>query len=371
MAPRFHDLTIAGVRPEGAGAVALSFDLPEALRAAYAFRPGQYLTLRAGVGGADLRRSYSIASAPGEALTVGVRHLPGGAFSGFAQGLRAGDRLAVMTPEGRFALPDGARDVLLIAAGSGITPMMAMAQAVLAAGGRVALVYGNRTSETIMFRDRLDALKDRHMARFTLVHVLSREGQDVPLLEGRVDGAKIAALARAGAIDPAAADAVAICGPGGMIDDVAAACRALGVAGDRLHHERFTPAQVGASPSPAFPAPPDTGADAGAEGGAGRGPDPGATIAAVEVILDGARRRFTLAAGDASLIDAAHRQGIELPFSCKGGMCCTCRCKVVDGSAEMAVNYSLEPWEVAAGFTLACQARPARGGALVLDFDSM
>ena len=241
--------------------------------------------------------------------------------------------------------------MVLIAAGSGITPMMAMAQAVLTAGGRVTLVYGNRSSDTIMFRDRLDALKDRHMARFALIHVLSREGQDVPLLEGRVDGVKIAALARAGAIDPAGADAVAICGPGGMIDDVATACRDLGAAADRLQHERFTPAGgvLSAERPPAAEA-------AGSE-------------TSVEVILDGARRRFAVAPTDASLVDAAHRQGVELPFSCKGGMCCTCRCRVVAGTADMARNYSLEPWEVAAGFTLACQARPTAGD-LVLDFDA-
>lgn len=351
--PAFHPLRIAEIRPEAEDAVALSFDLPEVLREDYAFRPGQYLTLRAQIGGADVRRSYSLCSLPGEdRLTVGIRHVPGGLFSGLAhQGVMVGDTLQVMTPEGRFQLGEEER-LLLIAAGSGITPMLSIARAALARGAEVTLVYGNRTTGTIMFREALDALKDRYLDRFTLIHILSREGQDVPLLEGRIDADKLAALARTGAIDPLRADGVFLCGPGEMIDTVSQALQTLGVAAERIHHERFTPAE-GVRGTP-----PSARAVEAAEKGV-----------SVEVILDGARRRFALAAGDDSLIDAAHRQGLELPFSCKGGMCCTCRCRVVEGEAEMAVNYSLQPWEVEAGFTLACQARPV-SDRLVLDFDA-
>lgn len=344
----FHDLTLAAVDHDTPDAVVLRFDAAPA--GDWAFTPGQYLTLRAEVAGADIRRSYSIASLPGQGLAVGVKAVPGGAFSTFAQGLKPGDRVQVMPPEGRFLLRDEAR-VLLIAAGSGITPMISIAAAVLARGGEVTLVYGNRTSGSIMFRAALDALKDRYLDRFTLLHVLSREAQDVPLLNGRIDGQKIAALTQAGAIDPAGADGVFLCGPGGMIDDVSAALPALGVAEDKVHFERFF--TEGEAPRPASAA-----AQAAAAAGV-----------AVEVVLDGTRRAFQLEEQDESLIEAAARQGVELPWSCHGGMCCTCRCKVVEGAAEMAVNYSLEGWEQEAGFTLACQARPTTDR-LVLDFDA-
>jgi ring-1,2-phenylacetyl-CoA epoxidase subunit PaaE len=348
----FHELTVAEVRPEGPEAVAIRLDVPEGLREAFAFRPGQYLTLRAEVGGADIRRSYSIASLPGEGLWVGVKHVPGGAFSGFAQGLRPGDRLQVMPPEGRFVDPGCAR-LLLVAAGSGITPMVSLAGAALARGAEVTLVYGNRRSETIMFRETLERLKDRHLDRFTLVHVLSREEQDVPLLNGRVDGDRIARLAQAGVVDPAGADGVFLCGPGEMIDAVEEACLSLGVAPEKIHHERFFMAGEAPARAPRSPE-----AEAAAADGV-----------TVDVLLDGATRRISMEAGDESVLAAGERQGLELPYSCRGGMCCTCRCRVTEGRAEMAVNYSLEPWELEAGFVLACQARPLTGR-LTLDFDA-
>ncbi|WP_102226940.1 2Fe-2S iron-sulfur cluster-binding protein [Acidimangrovimonas sediminis] len=344
MARGFHELTIAEVRPEGDGAVAVRFDLPEALADTFAFTPGQHLTLKRG----DIRRSYSIACAPGEGLSVGIRAVPGGGMSEPAQGWQAGEVVEVMAPEGRFTLGEEA-EILLIAAGSGITPMISIARTALARGGRVRLVYGNRGIGTIMFRETLDAMKDRYMDRFTLIHVLSREGQDVPLLEGRIDGAKIAQLARAGAIDPAGADGIFLCGPGEMIEAAQGALLDLGVAAGRIRHEFFTPAD-GSTPRKAPVERPAEGV-------------------AVEVILDGARRAFRLEPGDADLIEAAHRAGVELPWSCRGGMCCTCRCKVEEGAVEMAQNWSLEPWEVEAGYVLGCQAQP-RGEKLVLDFDA-
>ncbi|MDJ0822990.1 MAG: 2Fe-2S iron-sulfur cluster-binding protein [Paracoccaceae bacterium] len=346
----FHELTISDVRPEGAGAVALCFDVPAALAEAFAYQPGQYLTLRADVGGVDTRRSYSIASAPGQPLTVGVKHVPDGVFSSYAQGLKPGDTLRVMPPEGRF-LYRGEHQVLLVAAGSGITPMVSIAAEALAQGAAVTLVYGNKTSGDIMFRDALDALKDRYLSTFTLIHVLSREPQDVALLNGRITGEKVMALARAGAVDLEAADGVFLCGPGGMIDDVAAALEGH-VPTERIHFERFYTEDAGPRPE----------RSAAAEAAAQQGVQ-------VEVVLDGARRQFRVGAEDDSVIAAAERQGLELPYSCRGGMCCTCRCKVVEGQAEMAVNYSLEPWELEAGFTLACQARPTTEK-LVLDFDA-
>ena len=233
----FHDLTVSNVRPEGDSAVALTFDIPGAAAETFRFVPGQYLTLRADVEGADLRRSYSIAEGAEGRLCVGVREVPGGVFSTFAQSVKAGDVLRVMAPEGRFVWR-GEKRVVLIAAGSGITPMLSIASAVLDAGGEVALIYGNRSTGTIMFRGALEDLKDRYVERFTLMHVLSREPQDVALLNGRVTGEKVVALARAGAVDLAGAEGVFLCGPGAMIEDVSTALEGI-VNRDKIHFERF------------------------------------------------------------------------------------------------------------------------------------
>ncbi len=348
---RFHDLTIKTVEPLTADAVAVTFDVPADLQPAYAYTPGQYLTLRADIDGEDTRRSYSIASAQGAPLTVGIKHVAGGAFSGYAQNLKAGDRLAVMEPDGRFVLQEPA-NIVLIAAGSGVTPMMSIASDALERGGNVTFVYGNRQTDSIMFRSALDDLKDRHMSRFRLIHVLSREAQDVALLNGRVTGERIEKLANAGAVDLDRADGVYLCGPGEMIDDIKSSLIHRGFKADRIHFERFY--QDGEVPR----APKSEAAEAVAASGV-----------SVDVLLDGTRRQFRVEAQDDTVLDAAARQGLELPFSCKGGMCCTCRCKVAEGSAEMAVNYSLEPWELEAGFTLACQTRPTSDH-LVLDFDA-
>ena len=342
---RFHDVTVTDVRPEGTGAVAVTLNAP-----GFAWEPGQYLTLRATVAGQDLRRSYSIAQAPGGPLTVGIKSVAGGAFSPFAQGLRPGDVLRALPPEGRFVYR-GEQRILLIAAGSGITPMVSIAQAALASGAEVTLVYGNRDGASIMFREALDDLKDRHLDRFVLFHCLSRETQDVAFLNGRITGDKIRVLAEVGAIVPNSFDAAFLCGPGDMIGDVSTALSTLGLPADHIHHEMFFTDTTARPPR-------SEAARSAAESGV-----------QVEVLLDGTARRFDMQAADDNVVAAAERAGLELPWSCRGGMCCTCRCKVVAGSAEMAVNYSLEDWELAQGFTLACQARPTSDH-LVLDFDA-
>ncbi len=358
MAPRFHELKVAGIARETPEAVAVAFEIPAELKEVFAFRPGQYLTLAADIDGQEARRSYSICSAPGEAtLRVGVKRVADGRFSGFVnEQLSVGDIIRVMPPEGRFTSLAGERhDYILIAAGSGITPMLSIAKTVLAhePDSTVTLIYGNRSTDTIMFREELEDLKDRHMRRFSVIHLLSREAQDVALFNGRIDGARIRALAERGLIDPAAADGVFLCGPGEMIDDVSAALRALGVEDDRIRFERFTPS--GDAPKPR---PRSAQAQKAVEEGV-----------RIEVVLDGVRRSFPMREADATVLDAAHRAGLEIPYSCAGGMCCTCRCRVMEGEAEMAVNYSLQPWEVEAGFTLACQTRPT-SERLVLDFDA-
>lgn len=360
-APRFHRLVVADRRQETDDAVSLAFAVPARLERAYRFEPGQYLTLRAEIGGAELRRSYSICSGLDDYLQAGelrvaVKRVPGGAFTQFVhERLRPGDVIDVMTPAGGFTLPPaaGPRLVVAVAAGSGITPVMSHLRTLLARepASRFVLLYGNRTGRDIIFAEALAALKDRHLGRLSVSHVLSREGQDVPALHGRLDAARIAALLRG----TPAIDAVLLCGPAAMMDAAEGAFAALGVAPRRIRRELFAPG----TGRPVVPLPVSTSVPAVAE----------PPVAVAEIIIDGRRHEVPLPAGT-SVIDAARAVGLELPFSCKGGMCCTCRARLLAGKAEMAVNYSLQPWEIAAGFILTCQARPLTPR-LVLDYDEV
>jgi ring-1,2-phenylacetyl-CoA epoxidase subunit PaaE len=353
---RFHSLTISDIRRETRDSVSIQFIVPDALREAFAFLPGQYLTLRTAIDGEDVRRSYSICSGRGDGtLRIGVRKVNGGAMSSYLNDtLRIGDKLDVMPPQGRFVLGSAAapRDILGIAAGSGITPVLSIMRTLLAEepDSRFTLIYGNQRSNTVMFAEEIEDLKNRHLGRLSVVHLLSREAQDIALLSGRITAEKLAALG-AGVVDLASADAAFLCGPEGMINDSRAALIAEGMEAAAIHSELFTPS----APRKSRPITSDATAQ---------------PIADITVTLDGRAQSFALLGSDASLIEAAAREGIDLPFSCAGGMCCTCRCKIEDGSVELAVNYSLEPWEIEAGFTLACQARP-KGKTLSLNFDSL
>ena len=347
---RFQPLQVAYVREETADARVVGFNAP------FDFTPGQYLTLRAEIGGKAEQRCYSICSAlGGSAIEVAIKRVPGGRFSEWAaDALTAGMTVDVMAPEGRFGLaPDAgaARAYLAIAAGSGVTPVMSLAESLLESEphARFTFVYGNRDTASIMFRERLDDLKDRYLERFSLIHVLSREAQDVDLFHGRIDADRIGRLAAAGLIDPAGADAIFLCGPGDLPETAAEALQTLGVRRERIHREAFTPTP-GAAPRPR---PPEAAAES-----------------IVTAIIDGGARTFPMQAGDSSAIDAGERAGVELPSSCRGGMCCTCRALVVSGEAHMAVNYSLEDWELEAGFVLACQTTPVTK-TLTLDFDAV
>lgn len=355
---RFHDLIVADIDRDTPEAVAISLDVPPELADDFQYLPGQYLTLAAVIDGEDIRRSYSICSAPDEKhLRVGVKKVENGRFSSYAsERLAPGDTIRVMPPEGRFTPQRGGdHHYLLIAAGSGITPMLSIAKTVLAnePNSLITLVYGNRSTATIMFRQELDDLKDRYLQRFSLIHVLSREAQDVDLLHGRIDAERITEMANAGLIYPNNADLTFICGPGEMIDKVSDAILALGTSADRLRFERFS-----VDGEMAAPRAPSKAAREAVEKGV-----------SVEVMLDGVRRDFTISDPQKTVLAAGQDAGLDLPFSCAGGMCCTCRCRIVEGSAEMAVNYSLQPWEIEAGFTLACQSRPT-SERLVLDFDA-
>jgi ring-1,2-phenylacetyl-CoA epoxidase subunit PaaE len=332
----FHALTVAHIQTEGDEARVVTLEVPPALADTYRFQPGQYLTLKNG----ELRRSYSICAAPGEAPRVGVRQVPGGAFSTWLHTtLRAGDSIEVMEPEGRFgaALARRPRHVLAVAGGSGITPVLSILKAHLASGpkARATLLYGNRRATSTMFKEELEDLKNRHLTRFTLHAVFSREGVDSPLHAGRLDGEKIATFLRlAGPVDE-----VFVCGPHAMNDEVEAALLASGLPAGHIHIERFgVPPQAGAVSHEAQPG--------------------DASTALITVERDGLVREVPFGAGDESILAAAARAGLDVPYSCKSGVCATCRCKLQEGQVRMARNFALQRSEVAAGFVLACQAHP-------------
>lgn len=359
---RFHPLVIKDIRRETDDAVSIAFDVPNGIRKTFAFVPGQYLTVRTRLDGAPVQRTYSICSGidDGE-LRIAVKRVDGGTFSNYANdNLSVGMELDVMAPLGRFtAAPDekAAGNYVAFAAGSGVTPILSIVKTVLTRepDSVFTLFYGNRDRNSVIFREQLEDLKDRFLQRFTLVHVLSREGQDVDLLHGRLDSERITSFAETGLFDPAAATSFFLCGPGDMIETGRDALEKLGVPSDRVRFELFTTGREGLQPTEPMS---DRAAAAVSQG------------VRIETVLDGAVRAFDMESGDTNVVDAAHRQGIELPFSCKGGMCCTCRAKVKEGEVEMATNYSLEPWELEAGFVLACQSRPLTEKVL-LDFDEV
>ena len=356
---RFHALKVAEVRRETEDAVVVTFEVPPELAEDFAYLQGQHLTLRRKIDGEDLRRNYSICAGVGEAcLQVAIKKVEGGRFSSFAnETLRAGDTLEVMTPTGSFHTPldpSQAKTYAAFAAGSGITPVISIVKTVLACepDSRFLLFYGNREVASIIFKDELEDLKDRYLERFSLVHLLSREKQEVDLLNGRIDGAKAEALCAA--FCPAESlDEAFICGPAGMIEEVGETLKRLGLPQGHIHFELFT---TEAGQSPALGA-----VEHGVIEGKG-------SAAEVTVILDGVRTSFALPYGSESLLDAALGEGLDLPFSCKGGVCSTCRAKLLEGKVDMAVNYALEPDELEAGFVLSCQSRPLTEK-VVLDYD--
>jgi ring-1,2-phenylacetyl-CoA epoxidase subunit PaaE len=362
MRDEFHPLPIAAVRRETADAISFALTVPEALRENFRYRAGQHLVVRAMLDGEEVRRTYSISSDPADnELWITVKRVDGGAFSAHAHAvLCEGAALEAMRPAGRFVAPDDGGDgrtYLAIAAGSGITPVMGLIRHVLARqpNSRFTLVYGNRSVDGIIFRQALDDLKDRYLGRFSVLHVLSRDVEaDVPLLSGRIDGDKVRQLLPLVG-PPGGIDHVYLCGPGDLIKDARKALLDAGVVRERIHFEYFRagPESVQRRTVPAAKT-------------AEAAPAPGAEVIAV---IDGARHVFRVPDGGL-VVDAALAAGVRVPYSCKGGMCCTCRAKLVDGEVVMLRNFSLEGWEVEAGFVLTCQAQP-RSNRVVLDYDQM
>lgn len=347
MATGFHALRVAAVDRLCPDAVAVTLAVPPELAERFAFRPGQSLTVRR----ADERRTYSICAPDGGSPRIGVREVPGGVISGWiVHDLRPGDELEVAPPSGTFTpdLTAGGRHVL-IAAGSGITPVLSIAASLLRRPDtEVTLLYGNRRTDTVMFAEELADLKDRHPARLELVHVLSREPREADLFSGRLDAARLRALLPR-LIDVAGVDHWWLCGPYGMVIDATEVLAESGVAPERIHRELFWVDE--APPEPVRP-----------EDVVSHGPS-----SEVTVHLDGRATTVTVEEG-VTVLDGVQRSRPDLPFACKGGVCGTCRARVVEGDVTMRRNFALEAAELAAGFVLTCQSTPT-SPKVVVDFD--
>lgn len=353
--PVFHPLAVSDISPLTEDSVCISFAVPDDLRDSYDFIQGQHITLRTSLAGDDVRRSYSICAPAGRGLLrIGVKVLPGGHFSGFAVGsLAVGDEIEVMTPTGRFHTqldPSHAKHYCAIAAGSGITPILSIVATTLAEEplSRVTLVFANRTSRTVMFLEELEDLKDRYGSRFHLIHVLSREEQDSELLSGRLDETRITKITET-LVPAESVDEWFLCGPYDLVMTMRDALVSAGVDKSHLHSELF---HVETEP----PVRTLTVADSG-EG------------SEVTINLDGRRSTFRLKGDDVSVLEAALAVRADVPFACRGGVCGTCRAKVVDGAVEMDTNYALEPEEMAAGYVLTCQSHPTTES-VGLDYDA-
>lgn len=340
---RFYPLRVAAVHKDLRDAVVLTFAVPEDLSATFAFRPGQHLTLKAEIGGQEVRRSYSICSAADEPIRIGIRKLAEGVFSTWANDtVKAGQTLQAMPPTGAFHValsPSNRRHYAGFAAGSGITPILGNMRAILAEEPEslFTLVYGNRATRTIMFREELADLKNRYLRRVNIIHVLSRETQDVEMLNGRLNAGKLAELFKTW-LKPQTIDIAFICGPDSMIDALRGALKAHGVAKQKIKYERFGAAVKPAAPRPA--------------------PAAGGAMCEATILIDGVSHVIRLPKNTVALLDAAERAGIELPYACKRGVCSTCRCRLIEGEIDMDNTFGLEDYEIARGDVLACQAFP-------------
>jgi len=352
---QFHPLTVERLDRETKDSVRIALGVPAEFASEYDFLPGQHLPFQITVDGKKLRRTYSICSGQGERpLEIGVRVQSGGQFSEFAANkLAVGDTIEAMPPSGQFHVsPDesNAKDYIGFAAGSGITPVLSMIKSVLQdePNSRFVLFYGNRKQSTTMFIEDLYALKNLYPERLQLHFVFSQEDQEFPIMRGRLDADKVRELYEHFCTGLTPAEAF-VCGPDTMIRTVTETLIELGLDAESIHAERFgVPRKIGKS-RPA--------AEARA-----------ADQATVTVIMDGHKKEFGMQRDDENIVDAAADNGIELPYSCKGGVCATCRCHLRDGEVTMATNYGLEPWEVEKGFILACQSRPV-SDAVILDYD--
>lgn len=344
---KFHALTIKDLKRETPETVSLTFDVPDDLKDLFAYKQGQHLTLRAEIEGQDIRRSYSICNSVADnELKVAVRRVDGGAYSTFAnEMLKAGDIIEVMPPLGNFYIdldPKSARNYVMVAAGSGITPILSIIKTTLETEpqAQITLFYGNRTVDSTLFRSEIADLKNRFLDRFTFFHFMSQQPLEVEFFNGRLDGPKTrAAIERM--LGGQKIDHAFVCGPQAMIEDVTSSLKDCGLREGQIHSELFA-AGEGALKAPVRRA-------AAIEQ---------ASKAELEIIIDGEIKHISMPDGETNILDAIAKAGVDAPFSCKGGVCATCRAKVLEGEVDMTLNYGLEKEEIAAGFVLTCQSFP-------------
>ena len=356
--PKFHNLKVSDIRRETADCVSVAFDVPSELSEEYRFSPGQYLTLDSEINGENVRRSYSLCSSPfdGE-LRVAIKQVEGGKFSSWANSdLTVGREMRVMSPDGNFSVKidtDKKHNYVAFAAGSGITPIYSILKSVLEEepNSTFTLFYGNKTSKSVIFKEQIEALKNTYMERLEVHHVLSREDQGADLLKGRIDETKCEDFSKR-FFDINDVTGYFLCGPEEMINGVSGKLQALGVDKSKIHYELFT--------SPADSLAGKTKVEKKSTGAK--------LDSKLTVILDGDETHFDLNSDGDSVLDAALDAGADVPYACKGAVCCTCRAKVIEGEVEMDMNYALEDDEVEDGYVLTCQSHP-RSEKVVISFD--
>lgn len=355
MTPKFHSLKVLEVTKETEDAVSIAFEVPADLKDEYSYKSGQYLTLKAIVDGEELRRSYSLCSAPFEnEWRVAIKQVDKGKFSTFANTkLKSGDLMDVMTPMGNFAIetdPSKKGSYVLFAAGSGITPVLSIAKSILKnePNSDVTLFYGNKGVNSVIFKEEIEGLKNQYMNRLRVIHIFSRENLGNKIQKGRIDQEKANELFKA-FLKGTEIDGVYICGPEAMILGVKDSMIANGVHESRVHFELFTTPSAKAK-SVELPT---------------NSPKIESNIT---IIMDGDEYDVHLDSTGKNILDAAYDSGADLPFACKGGVCCTCKAKIIEGSVRMDVNYALEKDEVEAGYILTCQSHPT-SDKLIISFD--
>lgn len=358
----FYSLTIADVKPETDTAVCLSFDVPDEHREKFKFIQGQFLTLKTTINGEEVRRSYSICSGINDDhLRVAIKRVRNGLFSNYANDyFSKGDQIEVMPPQGSFHTPvntDQSKNYMCIAVGSGITPIISIIKTVLhtESHSKVTLIYGNRRSQSLMFRDELSFIKNRYLSRFQWINIMNDEDQGTELLNGRIDNEKGAALHKSKMINILSTDEAFICGPEAMMSEVSRGFRASGLSDDQIHYELFSNSS---EDSEQILHKAQQRIETYGEEKTSR----------VTVIADGRTLAFDLATVGENILDAGIHNGLELPYSCKAGVCSTCKCKLVKGEVDMDIAHGLEPHEVEAGYILSCQAHPI-SDEVIVDFD--
>lgn len=358
---RFHALSVKDIRKETHDAVSIAFDIPDDLLNTFRFTQGQYLTLRQEIDGEDVRRSYSICTGIHDhELRVAVKQVPGGSFSTFAnQQLKPGDYLEVMPPQGKFFVPlDPNREghYLAVTAGSGVTPIMSIVSSTLESEphSHFTVIYGNRSTTGTLFRERLQDLKDRYLERLNIIYVFSREQQEIDLYNGRIDANKCNAMFDRW-VDVPKLDAAFICGPQEMTESVRDVLTQYGLSKEKVHFELFTAST------------PTAGAK---RRQAAKAEHADSAASLVQVMIDGRTIEYNLPRNTQNILDAGNEHGADLPFSCKAGVCSTCKAKVIEGEVEMDVNFALEDYEIDAGYVLSCQCYPI-SDKVVLDYDEV